>query len=48
MIPDVAGRLTGSGVEVAVQAGAGAEAHFTDAAYTDKGATVARARSPSS
>ena len=40
MIPDVAGRLTGSGVEVAVQAGAGAEAHFTDAAYRDKGAVV--------
>jgi NAD(P) transhydrogenase subunit alpha len=41
MIPDVAGRLTGSGVAVAVQAGAGAKAHFPDAAYTDKGATVA-------
>ena len=40
MIPDVAGRLTGAGVAVAVQAGAGAEAHFTDAAYRDKGATV--------
>jgi NAD(P) transhydrogenase subunit alpha len=40
MIPDVAGRLTGSGVDIAVQAGAGAEAHFTDAAYGDKGATV--------
>ena len=41
MIPDVAGRLTGAGVDVAVQAGAGAEAHFSDAAYADKGATVA-------
>jgi H+-translocating NAD(P) transhydrogenase subunit alpha len=40
MIPDVAGRLTGSGVDIAVQAGAGAEAHYTDAAYGDKGATV--------
>jgi NAD(P) transhydrogenase subunit alpha len=40
MIPDVAGRLTAAGVQVAVQAGAGAEAHFTDAAYGDKGATV--------
>jgi NAD(P) transhydrogenase subunit alpha len=40
MIPDVAGRLSGAGVEVAVQAGAGAEAHFTDAAYRDKGASV--------
>ena len=40
MTPDVAGRLTGSGVEVAVQSGAGSEAHFTDAAFSDKGATV--------
>ncbi len=40
MIPDVAGRLTGSGVDVAVQAGAGAEAHFPDTAYAEKGATV--------
>ncbi|HXQ76492.1 MAG TPA: Re/Si-specific NAD(P)(+) transhydrogenase subunit alpha [Acidimicrobiales bacterium] len=40
MIPDVAGRLSGSGVDVAVQAGAGAEAHFTDAAFSEKGATV--------
>jgi NAD(P) transhydrogenase subunit alpha len=40
MIPDVAGRLSGAGVEVAVQAGAGTEAHFTDAAYRDKGAVV--------
>src|SRR5471032_1420625 len=41
MIPDVAGRLTAAGVEVSVQAGAGAEAHFADAAYAEKGATVA-------
>ncbi len=40
MIPDVAGRLIGSGVEVVVQAGAGAAAHFTDAAFRDKGAVV--------
>src|ERR1700689_3975240 len=40
MIPDVAGRLTGAGVEVAVQAGAGAEAHFTDDAFLAKGAIV--------
>jgi NAD(P) transhydrogenase subunit alpha len=40
MIPDVAGRLVGSGVEVAVQAGAGAAAHFPDAGYRDKGAAV--------
>jgi NAD(P) transhydrogenase subunit alpha len=40
MIPDVAGRLTAAGVDVAVQAGAGAEAHFSDDAYLAKGATV--------
>jgi NAD(P) transhydrogenase subunit alpha len=40
MIPDVAGRLTGTGVDVAVQAGAGVAAHYSDAAYRDKGATV--------
>jgi NAD(P) transhydrogenase subunit alpha len=40
MIPDVAGRLIGTGLDVAVQAGAGAEAHFTDAAYAEKGAAV--------
>jgi NAD(P) transhydrogenase subunit alpha len=40
MIPDVAGRLTAAGVEVAVQAGAGAEAHFTDAAFSAKGAVI--------
>jgi len=40
IVPDVAGRLIGSGVEVAVQAGAGAAAHFPDAAYRDAGATV--------
>jgi NAD(P) transhydrogenase subunit alpha len=40
MIPDVAGRLAADGVEVVVQAGAGAEAHYGDDAYRDKGATV--------
>jgi len=40
MIPDVVGKLTATGVAVSVQAGAGGEAHFTDAAYGDKGATV--------
>jgi len=40
LIPDVAGRLSGSGVEVIVQEGAGVLAHFPDAAYTEKGATV--------
>ena len=41
LIPDVAGRLVSTGVEVAVEKGAGALAHFPDTAYLDKGATVA-------
>jgi len=41
LIPDVAGRLAGTGVEVVVQEGAGVEAHFPDAVYVEKGATVA-------
>jgi NAD(P) transhydrogenase subunit alpha len=40
IIPDVAGRLAGTGVEVVVQEGAGADAHFPDAAYAEKGATL--------
>ena len=40
LIPDVAGRLAGGGVEVIVQAGAGVLAHFPDSVYVDKGATV--------
>jgi NAD(P) transhydrogenase subunit alpha len=40
IIPDVAGRLVGTGVEVVVQEGAGVQAHFPDAAYLDKGASV--------
>ncbi|HEY5024597.1 MAG TPA: Re/Si-specific NAD(P)(+) transhydrogenase subunit alpha [Acidimicrobiales bacterium] len=40
LIPDVAGRLVGAGVEVVVQEGAGVDAHFPDAAYLDKGATL--------
>jgi len=40
LIPDVAGRLAGSGVEVVVQEGAGVHAHFPDALYVDKGATL--------
>jgi NAD(P) transhydrogenase subunit alpha len=40
LIPDVAGRLAGGGVEVIVQEGAGVLAHFPDVAYVDKGATV--------
>jgi len=41
VVPEVAGRLSSSGVEVAVQAGAGKAARFPDTAYTEKGATVA-------
>jgi NAD(P) transhydrogenase subunit alpha len=40
IIPDVAGRLIGTGVEVVVQQGAGVDAHFPDTAYVDKGATL--------
>jgi NAD(P) transhydrogenase subunit alpha len=40
IIPDVAGRLVGTGVEVIVQAGAGVDAHFPDSAYAEKGATL--------
>ncbi len=40
IIPDVAGRLAGTGVDVVVQEGAGVQAHFPDAAYAEKGATV--------
>jgi H+-translocating NAD(P) transhydrogenase subunit alpha len=40
LIPDVAGRLVSSGVDVVVQQGAGSAAHFPDASYADKGVTV--------
>ena len=40
LVPEVCGRLTSAGVEVAVEAGAGADAHFLDGVYTEKGATV--------
>ncbi|HTZ09490.1 MAG TPA: Re/Si-specific NAD(P)(+) transhydrogenase subunit alpha [Acidimicrobiales bacterium] len=43
LVPDVAGKLAGSGIEVVVQPGAGAQAHFPDAAYADRGATVGEA-----
>jgi H+-translocating NAD(P) transhydrogenase subunit alpha len=42
LVPEVAKKLVGAGWEIAVQAGAGAEAAFPDAAYADAGATVAR------
>jgi len=40
LVPDVAGKLSDAGFEVLVQAGAGAEAHLADGAYSEKGATV--------
>jgi NAD(P) transhydrogenase subunit alpha len=46
VVPDVAGRLAGAGVEVVVQAGAGAQAHFPDQAYADKGAAIAEGPAP--
>ena len=45
IIPDIAAKLAGTGIEVAVQAGAGESAHFPDAAYADKGATIVADRS---
>jgi len=41
IVPDVAAKLASSGIEVVVQAGAGAAARFPDAAYERAGATVA-------
>jgi NAD(P) transhydrogenase subunit alpha len=41
LVPDVVKKLVGAGWEVCVQAGAGAEASFTDAAYSEAGATLA-------
>jgi len=41
IVPDVAKRLVAIGWEVAVQAGAGREAEFPDAAYVEAGASLA-------
>jgi H+-translocating NAD(P) transhydrogenase subunit alpha len=41
LVPDVAKKLAGAGWEIVVQAGAGAEAAFPDAAFADAGASVA-------
>ena len=38
--PEVIGHLKKLGFEVLVEAGAGAGAHFSDAAYSEAGATV--------
>ena len=40
IVPEVAGRLSGPGVDIFVQAGAGSKAHFPDAAYREKGANI--------
>jgi NAD(P) transhydrogenase subunit alpha len=40
IVPEVAGRLSGSGVDVFVQSCAGSKAHFSDAAYRERGADV--------
>jgi NAD(P) transhydrogenase subunit alpha len=41
LVPEVAGKVSGAGFDVLVQAGAGAEAHLPDSAYAEHGATVA-------
>jgi NAD(P) transhydrogenase subunit alpha len=41
LVPDVVGKLVDAGFEVVVESGAGAEAHLPDAAYQEKGATIA-------
>jgi NAD(P) transhydrogenase subunit alpha len=40
LVPDSVGRLVASGMEVSVQRGAGAAAHYPDAAYADAGAVL--------
>ena len=45
LIPESVGALAKLGHEVLVEAGAGTEAGFTDAAYREKGATVLDSRS---
>jgi proton-translocating NAD(P)+ transhydrogenase subunit alpha len=40
LVPDVVTRLSGSGFEILVEKGAGDQASFTDAAYTEAGANV--------
>ncbi|HXN60088.1 MAG TPA: hypothetical protein VN886_06505, partial [Acidimicrobiales bacterium] len=41
LTPDVVKKLVGGGWEVCVQAGAGSEAAFGDAAYKEAGASIA-------
>jgi NAD(P) transhydrogenase subunit alpha len=40
LVPDLVGKLVKAGLEVAVEAGAGSDAGFADAAYRDQGARV--------
>jgi NAD(P) transhydrogenase subunit alpha len=40
VVPEVAAKLAGSGIDVVVQSGAGSAARFTDDAYQQAGATV--------
>ncbi|HXM98954.1 MAG TPA: NAD(P)(+) transhydrogenase (Re/Si-specific) subunit alpha, partial [Candidatus Dormibacteraeota bacterium] len=44
MVPSVVPSLTKAGLEVIVQAGAGAEAGIPDGDYTSKGATIVGSR----
>lgn len=43
LVPDVAARLRGAGMEVLIEASAGAASKFSDGAYADAGATVTTA-----
>jgi NAD(P) transhydrogenase subunit alpha len=43
LVPDVATRLRAAGMEVLIEAGAGAAAKFPDGAYAGAGATVTTA-----
>jgi proton-translocating NAD(P)+ transhydrogenase subunit alpha len=40
LVPEIAGRLTGSGFDILVEQGAGETAGFLDAAFTEAGATI--------
>jgi NAD(P) transhydrogenase subunit alpha len=40
LVPEIVSKLTGSGFDVLVEKGAGEEASFTDAAYTEAGASL--------
>ncbi len=41
IVPEVAAKLVGTGIDVAVESGAGAGACFSDEEFADAGATVA-------